>query len=229
MSGDYTLIPCDDQTISSAEALDAAYRGQPCEVVRADGTSRSVPAARWGGQASQDEIALFVEPCAGSALDVGCGPGRLTEALDRRGVAVLGIDISPEAVRQTRQRGAPALCRDIFDDGAPAFVWHQIVLADGNVGLGGDPLRLLRRVAGLLRPDGTVLVELAGAGHVLLHDNMRLRVSGRSTRPFTWATVGTAAVAELAGAAGLCVSDVRHRNGRHVATLRHQQHSEVAA
>ena len=228
MSGN-ALVPCDDQTISSAEALDAAYRGQPCELVRADGTSRPVPAARWGGQASADEIALFVEPCAGSALDVGCGPGRLTEALDRRGVAVLGIDISPEAVRQTRQRGAAALCQDIFDDRAPAYLWRHVVLADGNVGLGGDPVRLLRRVAGLLRPEGTVLVELAGAGRVLLHDNMQLRVGGRSTPPFTWATVGTAAVAELAAASGLRVSDVRHRNGRHVATLRHQTRSAAAA
>ena len=220
MLGD-TLTSCDDLTITSADALDAAYRGQKCELVRADGTSRTLPAARWTGQASKDEIALFVDPCAGSALDVGCGPGRLTEALNKRGVAVLGIDISREAVRLTRQRGASALCQDIFDDRAPLDRWRHIVLADGNIGLGGDPVRLLRRTAQLLQPGGSILVELAGPGQVRRHDNVQMRVGGRTTRPFSWATVGTGAIADVAGASGLCVAGIRRGRGRQVATLRH--------
>ena len=224
-----TLISCDDLTITSADALDAAYRGQKCELVRADGTSQAVPVRRWSGQASEDEIALFVDPCAGSALDVGCGPGRLAEALSKRGVAVLGIDISPEAVRQTRQRGVRAVCQDIFDDSAPLNRWRHIVLADGNVGLGGDPVRLLRRLAALLRPDGSMLVELAGAGHVRRHDDVQLRVAGRTTKPFDWATVGTGAIVDLAGASGLCLAGIQRGNGRQVATLRHQPWSVGAA
>jgi SAM-dependent methyltransferase len=214
--------PCDDPIITSAEALDAAYRGQHCELVRADGSSRLVPATRWSGRASQDDIALFVDPCGGPTLDVGCGPGRLTHALAMRGLDVLGIDISPEAVRQTRQRGAPAVCQDIFDEHPTLNPWRHIVLADGNVGLGGDPVRLLRRIADLLLPGGTVLVELAGPGHVRLHDDVKLRVGQRATRPFRWATVGTHAIAELAAASGLRVAGMRHSNGRPVATLRHQ-------
>ena len=221
--------PCDYPSITSAEAIDAAYRGQPCELIRADGTSRSLPAARWGGQALPDEIALFVDPCAGPTLDVGCGPGRLTEVLARRGLDVLGIDISQEAVRQTRQRGAPALCHDIFDVSASVGQWRHIVLADGNVGLGGDPVRLLRRIAALLRPGGTVLVELEGPGHVRLHENVQLRVGHRTTRPFSWATVGNDAIADLADASGLFVAGMRRRNDRHVATLRHQTRSARAA
>lgn len=219
MLGD-TLTSCDDLTITSADALDAAYRGQKCELIRADGSSRTLPAARWAGQASKDEIALFVDPCDGSALDVGCGPGRLTEALNKRGVAVLGIDISREAVRLTRKRGAPALCQDIFDERAPKTRWRHVVLADGNIGLGGDPVRLLRRIAELLSPDGTVLVELAATGHMRRHDNVQMRVGGRTTLPFSWATVGTDAITDLAGAAGLCVAGMRRGRGRQVATLR---------
>ena len=216
-----TLTPCDDLTITSAEALDAAYRGQPCEVVRPDGSTRLVPTQRWSGHASPDDNALFVDPCVGSTLDVGCGPGRLSEALARRGLDVLGIDISQEAVRQTRQRGAPALCHDIFDRAAPFDQWRHIVLADGNVGLGGDPVRLLRRITELLRPGGTILVELAGPGRVVLHENVQLRVGDRTTTPFSWATVGTHAIADLAAASGLCVAGMRRRQTRHVATLRH--------
>ena len=103
------------------------------------------------------------------------------------------------------------------------------MLADGNVGLGGDPVRLLRRLAGLLQPDGSILVELTATGHMRLHENVQLRVGGRTTKPFSWATVGTAAVAELALASGLCVTDRRHGNGRHVATLRHLALSAGAA
>ena len=209
--------------MTTAEALDAAFSGQVCELVRPDGRSRRLPTDRWTGHASATDVALFVERCTGPTLDVGCGPGRLTEALWDREVNVLGLDISPEAVRQTRKRGAPAFCHDIFATLPGPGLWEHVLLADGNIGLGGRPEHLLQRVATLLRPRGTAFVELDGAGAVSIHEGVHLRVGERDSGPFDWATVGVDAIDSLAAAADLVVVDLVSMADRHVATLQHRE------
>ncbi len=209
--------------ISATQALDAAYAGEVCELIRADGSTKLVAVHRWDRTACETDLRLFVDPCTGPTLDVGCGPGRLTGALTARGVSTLGIDISPQAVRQARGRGGAALCQDIFDPLPGSDTWQHILLADGNIGLGGHPIRLLRRVAELLGPDGTVLVELAGPGVGRVHAQVRLRVGQRVSRPFSWATVGLEGIDQVAKAAGLMVTDRRCMTERQVATLKHQR------
>ncbi|HEY5170556.1 MAG TPA: class I SAM-dependent methyltransferase, partial [Acidimicrobiia bacterium] len=49
---------------------------------------------RWGGPATDSECAILGE-VEGPVLDVGCGPGRLVEALRLQHVDVLGIDAAP--------------------------------------------------------------------------------------------------------------------------------------
>jgi len=213
----------DPSAISTTQALDAAYAGEMCELIRADGSSKVVAVHRWAREVCATDLRLFVDPCAGPTLDVGCGPGRLTGALTARGVRTLGIDISPQAVRQARGRGGAALCQDIFDPLPGSDTWQHILLADGNIGLGGHPIRLLRRVVELLRPDGTVLVELAGPGVGRVHAQVRLRVGQRISRPFSWATVGIEGIDQVARAAGLMVTDLRCMTERHVATLKHER------
>lgn len=209
--------------MTTAEALDAAFAGQSCELVSADGTSRPLPTDRWTGRASAVDVALFVSRCTGPTLDVGCGPGRLSGALWDREVNVLGLDISPEAVRQTRQRGAPALCLDIFAPLPGTGLWDHVLLADGNIGLGGRPEALLQLVATLLKAQGTVLVELAGTGAVSVHKGVHLRVGERDSTSFDWANVGVDAIEEVAAAADLVVVDLVSMAGRHVATLQHRE------
>ncbi len=212
----------DTRPMTTVEALDAAFAGQSCEMVRADGLRRPLATHRWSGPASPSDLALFVDRCAGPTIDVGCGPGRLAGALWARGVDVLGVDTSPEAVRQTLARGAPALCRDVFAHLPREAHWEHVLLADGNIGLGGHPDRLLRRVASLLSPTGTALVELAGAGSVSIHAGVRLRVGERDSGSFDWATVGVDAIADVADEAGLAVVDLVSVDRRHVATLQHR-------
>jgi 2-polyprenyl-3-methyl-5-hydroxy-6-metoxy-1,4-benzoquinol methylase len=95
--------------MSTSEALDRAFAGEMCELVHPDGSSRTMAIEGWQQNATAADLELFVDRCHGPTLDVGCGPGRLTAALTERGVDALGIDISLEAVRQTRDRGAPAV------------------------------------------------------------------------------------------------------------------------
>ncbi len=65
---------------------------------------------------------------------------------------MLGIDVVPEAVEQTRRRGASALQRDLFDALPGEGRWQTALLADGNVGIGGDPVALLARTRDLVQP-----------------------------------------------------------------------------
>jgi SAM-dependent methyltransferase len=52
-----------------------------------------------------------------SVIDVGCGPGHMMEALNQRGVAVYGVDISKAALARVKQRGLPSERFDLTRSG----------------------------------------------------------------------------------------------------------------
>lgn len=190
-----------------------ALRGELCEVVGSDGSARPLPLARWVGPATAADRAVLAH-CRGRTLDVGCGPGRMAEALAARGLPVAGIDVVPAAVALTRARGAAAWVADVLDPALPAGCWDTVLLADGNLGIGGDPVRLLRRVRGLLAAGGRVVVDLAPYGAGLTHDLLRLRTPTGVSARFPWVEVGAEALDGPAGAAGLVVAARHHRRGR---------------
>jgi hypothetical protein len=76
------------------------------------------------------------------------------------------------------------------------------VLLDGNIGIGGDPERLLRRLGELLRPGGVLVAEVEEVGGCR-SVAVRLDADGTLGPSFPWATVGAAAWPELARRAGL--------------------------
>lgn len=179
---------------------------------------RLLPVDQWlGGLVPGDEA--MVEACAGPTLDVGCGPGRIAAALVRRGVPALGIDVAAGAVLLARRAGAVALHRDVFGPVPGAGHWREILLADGNIGIGGDPVRLLRRVATLLARDGRALVELDAPGRPTESYLTTLEAAGVASAPFRWAAVGVDGIGPVAAAAGLTVTGVFERASRHFAGL----------
>ncbi|WP_441297527.1 hypothetical protein [Actinosynnema sp. ALI-1.44] len=103
------------------------------------------------------------------------------------------------AVALTLARGAVALRRNVFDALPGEGRWHSVLLADGNIGIGGDPVALLRRVRRLVSGSGKVLAELEPPGTGLRHEPVRVNGSGTW---FPWAWVGADAVASTAAKAG---------------------------
>ena len=211
--------PANSAQRSAADALDAAYAGEPCEIVADDGTVQTLPVRHWQRDADAADRDLFVRPCDGDVLDVGCGPGRLTVAAAGTGRRALGIDTSLEAVRQARARGANALQHNVYEQ-LPGGRWDHALLADGNVGIGGDPVRVLRRCAGLIGVGGRVVVEVAAHDGVR-HQRLRLRVGDELSDAFAWASVGVGAIGAVAASAGLRVDGVATVAGRTVARLTH--------
>jgi hypothetical protein len=168
---------------------------------REDGSVTALDPDRWHGEPSADEMALLRQ-IRGPVLDVGCGPGRLVDGLGRLGVMALGIDPAPGAIRACRRRGAPVLQRSVFDRIPAVGRWRTVLLADGNIGIGGDPVRLLARCRALADLDGRAIVELAKPGTGLRQHRARLEWGATVGPWFAWAEVGPDAIAAVAGAAG---------------------------
>jgi SAM-dependent methyltransferase len=185
---------------------------------RRDGSGARLPLERWLGPLTEaDETALA--RAAAPVLDIGCGPGRHVAALAQRGVLALGIDISSAAVAHARRRGAPAIEASVFDRIPNAGSWGSALLLDGNVGIGGCASTLLARLATLVAPGGTVLVELDAPGAPTGAEELRIEGDGLASEWFAWARVGIDGVAALAAGAGLRVVERWERSGRWFAAL----------
>jgi glycosyltransferase A (GT-A) superfamily protein (DUF2064 family)/SAM-dependent methyltransferase len=155
----------------------------------------------WQTMTSADE--LLVSRCEPPVLDLGCGPGRFVEWLAARGLAALGIDISANAVAQTSARGGSVLLRDIGERLPAEGRWGTVLLADGNIGIGGDPERLLARCHDLLRDGGIALVEADADDDVDTRLTLTLHsAEGRRSTPMPWARAGSGVLVRLAGSLG---------------------------
>lgn len=210
-------------------ALRRAAAGNPVRLrlVPADGyrPARWLDPAHWCGGLRPGDHGVLAR-CAGPSLDVGCGPGRFTAALCGRGVPAVGIDISAEAVRQARRHGAAAHRVDVFSAGVEALAdpphrarWRHVLLTDGNIGIGGDPHRLLRRCGRLMATGGDILVELDPPGSGSWHGPVTLLDSGPPSRPFPWAAVAADDLETLAHQAALRVCETWTEAGRWFARI----------
>ena len=127
--------------------------------------------------------------------------------------------MSAEAVRLTSERGAAALRRDVFGAVPGAGRWQDVLLADGNIGIGGDPSLLLRRCRHLIARTGRVHAELAPPGSPSWSGPVEVHTADGPGAVLAWAAVSADDIARVAVEADLRVLDVRTEADRWFATL----------
>lgn len=102
-------------------------------------------------------------------LDIGCGPGRHSHELARRGIRAHGIDISERFVELARSGAPEGATFERLDARALAFDTEfdaAICLCQGAFGLmtaGGDDRRVLAGIARALRPGGRLALSAFNA------------------------------------------------------------------
>lgn len=95
------------------------------------------------GEREIEDVTAYVESLSveldhGRALDFGCGPGRLTQALAERFEAVWGVDIAPSMIEQAKRYDRhPDVCHfcvnerpdlEMFESESFGFIYSMIVL-----------------------------------------------------------------------------------------------------
>ncbi|HEV8480362.1 MAG TPA: class I SAM-dependent methyltransferase [Candidatus Eisenbacteria bacterium] len=121
----------------------------------------AVPAIRERLSSAERDLLRWIPAGAGRGLDVGCGDGLLTRAAARRGIAMLGIDLSPRMIALARARSGPDVAyrvADVMNDAIEPGAAYDIVLSVNTVH--HLPLAaIVPRLAALVAPGGRLLVQ----------------------------------------------------------------------
>ena len=168
---------------------------------------------RWMAVPTPEELVVLGR-ARGPVLDVGCGPGRHVAALAAQGLLALGIDISPEATAAAGRLGSVVLRRSVFDRLPNEGRWRTALLFDGNIGIGGDAIALLRRLRDVVTPGGSVLIELEAPGAPTRVDDVRVERGGAVGPWFSWARVSIDDIDRIATQTGFIRTWTHEEAGR---------------
>ena len=186
---------------------------------------------------TEQEVGFLVETLGlevgERVLDVGCGPGRHALALARRGIDVVGVDLSHDFITLARDAaavdGLPARFEvgDVRELAYDAEFDAVICLCQGGFGLlgGRDEPGAFERIAAAVRPGGRLALTAFSAAFAVrfleegetfdpasgvLHERSTVRNEDGKEEVFDlWTTCFTARELELlAGRAGLEVVGV---------------------
>lgn len=101
----------------------------------------------------------------GQLLDAGCGRGWNSDFFQRKGFQVEAIDLSPEAVELTRQRGILAQVLDLEQDQLEGE--YDLILCLEVLQFVIDPLKVLLKLESALKVRGELILSLPNEFHVL--------------------------------------------------------------
>ncbi len=151
------------------------------------------PASKWPRMEQE-----AIREVKGRVLDLGCGPGRHTLHLQKRGFDVVGLDASPTQVALARIRGV----QNVYQGNVQKIprglgTFDTAIMMGNNLGLAGDVPRMrkfLRDLRTIMRRNG--------------------RLIGHSRIPGTWSRVHLPYVKwnlERGRAAGLITLRIRYK------------------
>lgn len=197
----------------------ALLSAAPLALRTRDGRRLGLDIDRWLAPVDAADETVLAR-CTGPTLDVGCGPGRFVSALGARGVPSLGVDIASTAVAMNVLRGDAALLRSVFARVPGEGRWPVVLVMDGNIGISGDPLRLLTRLAAVVGAGGRIIVETDADDRCDDRVDVRFVHDGVEVGPsFPWARVGRYVLLDYAVEAGLAAAETWTAHGRTFAAL----------
>jgi glycosyltransferase A (GT-A) superfamily protein (DUF2064 family) len=187
--------PCD-------RLFDAAYAGMTTisnatETLMGEETTLPLDIPRWSGPADAVDL-VIVARCEPPVIDLGCGPGRMVQALSESGRPALGVDMSSVAVEMSMTRGGLALRRRIEEPLPAEGRWGTALLMDTNIGLGGDVAALLARCVGLVIPGGLIICEVDRVPERHEVHSVVLQIRDVVSAPLPWSRIGAAALMQVA-------------------------------
>ena len=98
-------------------------------------------------------------------LDLGCGTGHLTAKIAETGAQVVGVDRSPEMIRQAKDR-YPSLHFEVMDAREIALDGNfDAVFSNATLHWIKEPERVIVGIKKLLRPGGRFVAEFGGKGN----------------------------------------------------------------
>jgi len=104
----------------------------------------------------------IIASAKGKILDVGCGVGRHTLYFQKRGFDISGVDISPKAIKVSKERGCRKVrVMDIYHAKFPPKSFDTILLFGHNIGIGGTlsgAEKLLKSLRKLIKINGVLLL-----------------------------------------------------------------------
>jgi len=141
----------------------AHHRGQDGShfIERSDGVLDAFPAGAYFGSDWSGGEKQALRLVRGRVLDVGCGAGRHALKLQKQGLKVTGIDVSPLAIKVCRERGlkdARLLAIDHLNR-LPKSSYDSIIMFGNNFGLMESPRRarqILRRMHRITTPNARI-------------------------------------------------------------------------
>ena len=140
------------------------------------------PYRRWPSTERQG-----IKGARGRVLDVGCGAGRVALYLQRKGLDVVGIDASPEAVECARLRGVRDARRmDARHLDFPRRSFDTLVMFGNNFGLCGGfdaTRRFLREARRITRPRGRLIASTRTPGSWIDAHAKYVKMNVRRGRP----------------------------------------------
>jgi SAM-dependent methyltransferase len=160
----------------------------------------------------------FLKRLTGPILDVGCGPGRAAAYLRQRGIPALGLDANGALVELARTNGAWCVHQSMFEPVPFEGRWQEVLLLDGNIGIGGDPAKLLERLRAIVTMGGHALLEVERFGGNL-QMIVREHHAGEVGTPFPWATVSVMSLDALIAGSGWRCEHVHEIDDRLVVEL----------
>lgn len=99
-------------------------------------------------------------------LDVGCGTGHLTARMAERGALVVGVDSSPEMIRQARE-SYPALAFEVADARALRFSEpFDAVFSNAALHWVRPPEAAAAAIFAALKPGGRLVAEFGGQDNI---------------------------------------------------------------